>query len=106
MAWQAAAEVTEICAGLSGAWQLWRLCAVYTRHALQLLGSRQAWAASKYGCMKLLEEVQSTFFAAIFQQATTMKQFMWQPDLMRVAQFIDAGVRRMREIHPSDGSDI
>ena len=38
--------------------------------------------------------------------ATTMKQFMWQPDLMRVAQSIDAGVRRMREIDPSDGSDI
>ena len=31
---------------------------------------------------------------------------MWQPDLMRVAQFIDAGVRTMREIDPSDGSDI
>ena len=45
-------------------------------------------------------------FAALFQRATTMKQFMWQPDLMRVAQFIDAGVRRMREIDPSDGSDI
>ena len=37
-------------------------------------------------------------FAALLQQATTMKQFMWQPDLMRAAQFIDAGVRRMREI--------
>ena len=34
------------------------------------------------------------------------QQFMWQPDLMRLAQFIDAGVRRMREIDPSDGSDI
>ena len=44
-------------------------------------------------------------FAALFQ-ATTMKQFMWQPDLMRVAQFIDAGMRRMREIDPSDGADI
>ena len=44
--------------------------------------------------------------AALFQRATTMKQFMWQPDLMRVAQFIDAGVRRMREIDASDGSDI
>ena len=30
--------------------------------------------------------------AALFQRATTMKQFMWQPDLMRVAQIIDAGV--------------
>ena len=45
-------------------------------------------------------------FTALFQQATTMKQFMWQPDLMRVAQFIDADVRRMRKIDPSDGSDI
>ena len=45
-------------------------------------------------------------FAALFQRATTTKQFMWQPDLMRVAQFIDAGVRRMREIDPSNGSDM
>ena len=45
-------------------------------------------------------------FAALFQRATTMKQFMWQPDLMRVAQFIDAGMRRMRKIDPSNGSDI
>ena len=44
--------------------------------------------------------------AELFQRATTMKQFMWQLDVMRVAQFIDAGVKRMREIDPSDGSDI
>ena len=35
-----------------------------------------------------------------------MKQFMWQLDLMRVAQLLDAGVRRMREIDASDGSDV
>ena len=45
-------------------------------------------------------------FAALVQRATTMQQFKWQPDLMRVAQIIDAGVRWMREIDPSDGSDV
>ena len=39
-------------------------------------------------------------------RATTMKQFMWQPDLMWVAQFLEAGVRRMREADPSGGSDV
>ena len=52
-----------------------------------------------------LQDLQVSF-AALFQRATTVKQFMWQPDLMRVAQFIDAGVRRMRETYPSDGSAI
>ena len=52
-----------------------------------------------------LQDLRVTF-AALFQRATTMKQFMWQPDLMRVAQFIGAGMRRMREIDASDGSDI
>ena len=42
-------------------------------------------------------------FAPLFRRATTMQQFMWQPDLMRVAQ---AGVRTMQGIDPSDGSDI
>ena len=45
-------------------------------------------------------------FAALFQRATTMKQFMRRPDHMRAAQFINAGVRRTRKIDPSDGSDI
>ena len=45
-------------------------------------------------------------FAPLFQRATTMQQFMWQPDLMRVAQFLEAGVRTMQGIDPSDGSDI
>ena len=31
-------------------------------------------------------------FAPLFQRAATMKQFMWQPDLMRVAQFLHVGV--------------
>ena len=35
-------------------------------------------------------------FPCSVRQATTMRQFMWQPDLMRVAQVLDAGVRRMR----------
>ena len=36
-------------------------------------------------------------FAALFQRATTLKQFMWQPHLMRVAHFTDADVRRVRK---------
>ena len=45
-------------------------------------------------------------FAPLFQRAATMQQFMWQPDLMRVARFIDAGMRRVQAIDPNDGSDI
>ena len=45
-------------------------------------------------------------FAPLLQQATTMKQFMWQPDLIRAARILEAGVRRMRETDPSDGSDV
>ena len=36
----------------------------------------------------------------------TLKQLMWQPDPMRMAQFIIAGVRSIREIDPSAESDI
>ena len=45
-------------------------------------------------------------FAPLFQRATTMQQFMWRPDIMRVAQFLEAGVRTMQGIDPSGGSDI
>ena len=54
------------------------------------------------------------YFAAVFQQATTMKQFMWQPDLTEMSHASgavyrcwceDSSLRRLREIDPSDGSD-
>ena len=45
-------------------------------------------------------------FASIFQQRQTMQQFMWQPDMLQVAKFLDAGVKRMQEIDPDVGSNI
>ena len=35
-----------------------------------------------------------------------MQQFMWQPDMLQVAKFLDAGVKRMQEIDPDTGSHI
>ena len=46
-------------------------------------------------------------FAVLLLRGTTMQQFiMWQPALMQVAQFLEAGVKRVREGHPGDESDI
>ena len=45
-------------------------------------------------------------FASIFQDRQTMQQFMWQPDMLQVAKFLDAGVKRMQEIDPDAGSNI
>ena len=36
----------------------------------------------------------------------TMQQFMWQPDMLQVAKFLDAGVKRMQEINPDAGSNL
>ena len=36
----------------------------------------------------------------------TMQQFMWQPDMLQVAKFLDAGVKKMQEIDPDAGSNI
>ena len=33
------------------------------------------------------------------------QHFMWQPDMLQVAEFLDAGVKRMQEIDPDAGSD-
>ena len=44
--------------------------------------------------------------ANIFQGRQTMQQFMWQPDMLQVAKFLDAGVKRMQEIDPNAGSNI
>ena len=35
-----------------------------------------------------------------------MQQFMWQPDMLQVAKFLDAGVKRMQKIDPDAGSNI
>ena len=35
-----------------------------------------------------------------------MQQFMWQPDMLQVANFLDAGVKRLQEIDPDAGSNI
>ena len=51
-----------------------------------------------YECTALQDLWESVAVAALFQRATTMQQFMWQPDLMREAQILAAGVRRMRKV--------
>ena len=45
-------------------------------------------------------------FASVFQERQTMQQFMWQPDMLQVAKFLDAGVKKMQEIDPDAGSNI
>ena len=45
-------------------------------------------------------------FASSFQERQTMQQFMWQPDMLQVSKFLDAGVKRMQEIDPDAGSNI
>ena len=35
-----------------------------------------------------------------------MQQFMWQPDMLQVAKFLDAGVKRMQEVDPDAGSNM
>ena len=45
-------------------------------------------------------------FADIFQGRQTMQQFMWQPDMLQIAKFLNAGVKRMQEIDPDAGSNI
>ena len=36
----------------------------------------------------------------------TMQQFVWQPNLLQVAKFLGAGIKRMQAIDPDDGSNI
>ena len=42
----------------------------------------------------------------IFLERQTLEEFMWQPDMLQVAKFLDAGVKRMQEIDPDAGSNI
>ena len=45
-------------------------------------------------------------FPDIFQPHQTMQQFMWQPDLLQVAKFLDAGMKRLQTVDPNEGSNI
>ena len=45
-------------------------------------------------------------FASILQERQTMQQSMWQLNMLQVARFLDAGVKRMQEIDPDAGSNI
>ena len=44
-------------------------------------------------------------FASIFQERQTVQQFKWQPDMLQLAKFLDAGVKRMQAIDPDSGSN-
>ena len=35
-------------------------------------------------------------FTSIFQERQTMQQFMWQPDMLQVAKFLDIYLHRCR----------
>ena len=35
-----------------------------------------------------------------------MQQFMCQPNLLQVAKFLDAGMKRLQTVDPNEGSNI
>ena len=45
-------------------------------------------------------------FPYIFQPHQTMQQFMWQPNLLQVAKFLDAGMIILQTVDPNEGSFI
>ena len=45
-------------------------------------------------------------FPDIFQAHQTMQQFMWQPNLLQVAKFLGAGMKRSQTVDPNEGSNI
>ena len=45
-------------------------------------------------------------FPYIFQPHQTMQQFMWQPNLLQVAKFLDAGMKRLQTVDPNEGSNM
>ena len=47
-----------------------------------------------HGLADLREQI-----ASILQERLTMQQFMWQPDMLQAAKFLDAGVTRMQETY-------
>ena len=42
----------------------------------------------------------------MFQAHQTMQQFRWQPNLLQVAKFLDAGMKRLQTVDPNEGSNI
>ena len=42
-------------------------------------------------------------FPDIFQPHQTMQQFMWQPNMLQVAKFLDAGMKRLQTVDPNKG---
>ena len=45
------------------------------------------------------------FFPDTFEAHQTMQQFMWQPNLLQVAKFLDAGMKRLQTVDPNEGSN-
>ena len=45
-------------------------------------------------------------FPYIFQAHQTMQQFMWQPNLLQVAKFLDAGMKTLQTVDTPEGSNI
>ena len=45
-------------------------------------------------------------FSDIFQAHQTMQQVMWQPNMLQVAKFLDAGMKRLQAVDPDEGSNI
>ena len=45
-------------------------------------------------------------FPDIVEAHQTMQQFMWQPNLLQVARFLDAGMKRLQTVDPNEGSNI
>ena len=42
----------------------------------------------------------------IFQPYQTMQQFMWQPNMLQVAKFLDAGMKRLQTVDPRQDKKI
>ena len=42
----------------------------------------------------------------ILQAHQTVQQFMWQPNLLQVAKFLDAGMKRVQTVDPNEGSNL
>ena len=45
-------------------------------------------------------------FPDIFQAHQTVQQFTWQPNVLQVAKFLDAGMKSLQTVDPSEGPNI
>ena len=41
-----------------------------------------------------------------YSRQVPMQQFMWQPNMLQVAKFLDAGMKRLQTVDPNEGSNI